>query len=147
MLSFLRWERQQNDFFKSISSSHITLSFLFIWNENDKYVHALPNFLENHTRIQTKNRFSDQNGAKPIPFGAAHAYITEYPLWLFLDKITWEDQKFKENGPHHWLHFSLLISFLCLWFVSRGELIAKGEAAFINIVEFKTKVVCFFLFL
>ena len=43
--------------------------------------------LENHTRFQTKMgnvfaRFSDQNGAKTLPFGAAHtvmACIREYP--------------------------------------------------------------------
>ena len=28
--------------FKSISNSHISLSFLLIWNWNDKYVHTLP---------------------------------------------------------------------------------------------------------
>ena len=40
---------------RPISNSHITLSFLFIWNWNDKYVFMpLPNSLENHTRIQTK---------------------------------------------------------------------------------------------
>ena len=28
--------RQQKDFLKSVSSSHISLSLLFIWNSNDK---------------------------------------------------------------------------------------------------------------
>ena len=43
--------------------------------------------LENHTRFnftgQNLYPFSDQNGSKTIPFGAAHtyiAYIGEYPL-------------------------------------------------------------------
>ena len=42
--------------------------------------------LENHTRFKTimvKIYFSDQNGSKTIPFGAAHtyiAYIGKYPL-------------------------------------------------------------------
>ena len=79
-------ERQQKDFLKSISNSHITLASLFIWNGNDKFVHTLRYSLKNHTRIQTKNRqnlhpFSDQNDAKTTPFGAAHtykAYIMEY---------------------------------------------------------------------
>ena len=37
--------------------------------------------LENHTRFKTMHNgqnlypFSDQNGSKPIPFGAAHTYI------------------------------------------------------------------------
>ena len=42
-------------------------------------------FFENHTLFSTKmdfSVFSDQNGAKMIPFGAAHSYMTymsEYP--------------------------------------------------------------------
>ena len=67
-------ERQQKGFLKSISNSHIILSFLFIWNWNDKYVHALPNSLENHTRIQTKigkvyARFQRKTAQKPYPLG------------------------------------------------------------------------------
>ena len=44
MLSLLRLERKQKKYFKSISNSHISLSFLLVWNWNDKYVHTLPLF-------------------------------------------------------------------------------------------------------
>ena len=52
MLSLLKLERQEKVLLESTSSSHITLSFLFIWNQmiNTFIVHSL----ENHTRIQTK---------------------------------------------------------------------------------------------
>ena len=53
--------------------------------------------------FRPKIGFQTKTVQNPYPLGAAHAYITEYPPWLSLDKITWEDQKFKENGPHHWL--------------------------------------------
>ena len=71
MSSLLRLEREQKD-------SHITPSYLFIWNENDKYVHALQYSLEKHSLIQTKigkslYPFSDRKGAKTIPIGAAHS--------------------------------------------------------------------------
>ena len=48
-----------------ISNSHISISFLFIWNVNNKYVHTctLPWF------PRTKK------GPKTLPFGAAHTYI------------------------------------------------------------------------
>ena len=45
---------QTKKLFKSISNSHISLSFLLIWNWNDKYVHTLRSSLENNTRFQTK---------------------------------------------------------------------------------------------
>ena len=67
--------------FKSILNSHISLSFLLKWNWNDKYVQYTPSrsSLENHTWFQTKMGsvypFSDQNGAKTLPGGAAHTYI------------------------------------------------------------------------
>ena len=44
MSPLLRLERKQKKFFKPISNSHISLSFLLIWNWNDKYVHILPYF-------------------------------------------------------------------------------------------------------
>ena len=74
MLSLLRLERKQKNI-QSISNSHISLSFLLIWNWNDKYVHSLCISLENHTRFQTKvgkvyTGFQlDQNGAKTLPDG------------------------------------------------------------------------------
>ena len=43
--------------------------------------------LENHTRFKTNGQslypFSDQNGSKTIPFGAAHTYIAPRPGDLF----------------------------------------------------------------
>ena len=53
MLSLLRLERKQKNI-QAISNSHISLSFLLIWNWNDKYVHTLRSSLENHIRFQTK---------------------------------------------------------------------------------------------
>ena len=72
--------------FKPISNSHVSLSFLLIWNWNDKYVHTLRSSLENHTRFQTKmgkvyTRLQTKTTQKPHN-GTAHtyiAYIREYP--------------------------------------------------------------------
>ena len=82
MSLLLRLEQQQKTFVKIHSNSHISLSFFLIsWSE-------MLNTFENHTRFQTKIRantvysFSDQTGAKTLPFGAAHAYmacIREHP--------------------------------------------------------------------
>ena len=72
----------QKDFLKSISNSHITLSFLFIWSWNDQHI---------DTRYQSwfpckPYPIPDQNGAKTLPLpptlGLAHtymAYIRECP--------------------------------------------------------------------
>ena len=83
-LTVLRLERQEKDFLKSTSKSQITLSFLFIWNLNDIYVHAFPRkpYPNSDQNRQNLYPFSDQNGAKTLPFGAAHTYkanIREYP--------------------------------------------------------------------
>ena len=66
-----RLERhQQRDVLKSLSYSHIyTLSFLFLWNWIDKYVHAFPwkpypNSDQNRQRVYP---FSDRNAQKPYP--------------------------------------------------------------------------------
>ena len=41
--SSLLWlEGQQKNFLKVIYNLQITLSFLFIWNWNNKYIHTLP---------------------------------------------------------------------------------------------------------
>ena len=67
---------QTQKLFKSISNSLISLSFLLIWNWNDKNVQTLRNFL------RKPNPFSDQNDANTLPDGAAHthmAYIRECP--------------------------------------------------------------------
>ena len=73
MLSLLKLERQEKVLLESTSSSHITLSFLFIWNQmiNTFIVHSL----ENHTRIQTKidkvyanyTRFLTKTAQNPYP--------------------------------------------------------------------------------
>ena len=44
MSSLLRLERKQKSVFKYILNSHISVSFLFIWNWNDNYVHTLLQF-------------------------------------------------------------------------------------------------------
>ena len=63
-----------------------SLSLPFIWSWKDKNVYTFPWFrwkpdLSDHNG-QNLYPFSDQNGSKTIPFGAAHtyiAYIGEYP--------------------------------------------------------------------
>ena len=42
MSSSLTLKPQRKDFLKSISNSHITLSFLFIWNWNDEHIDTQP---------------------------------------------------------------------------------------------------------
>ena len=55
MSSLLRLESNIKDFLKSISNSHISLSFSLIWNWSYyKYDHTLRSSLENHTRFQTE---------------------------------------------------------------------------------------------
>ena len=67
------------------------------------------------------------NGAKTIPFGAAHTYkanIREYPPpppGISLDEITWEDRKFTANGPHQWLSAFQSRSFACGLLVEVNE--------------------------
>ena len=86
MLSLLTLERKQTNSSNPFSNSHISLSFLLIWNWNDKYLHTLPYFPRKPYPIPDQNGqsvypFSDQNGAKTLPDGAAHtsiAYIREY---------------------------------------------------------------------
>ena len=77
MLSLFRLERKQKNI-QAISNSHISLSFLLIWNWNDKYVHTLRSSLEDHTRYQTKmgkvyTRFQTKTAQKPYPMGQ-HKY-------------------------------------------------------------------------
>ena len=82
MLSLLRLERQEKDFVKAISNLPITLSFLFISNSNDKYGLAFPNSLDSDQNKLSLYPFSDQKGAKIIPFGATYTYkaiVREYP--------------------------------------------------------------------
>ena len=75
-------QRKRKKFFKSLSNSHISLSFLtHLPNGNDKYVHTLRSFLENHTQFQTKmgkvyTRFRTKTAEKPYPMGR------HIPIWL-----------------------------------------------------------------
>ena len=110
MSSLLRVKPQQRDLLKSISNLHITLSFWFIWNWNDKHIDKQPSFLCKPYSIPDQNGqnlypFSDQNGAKTLPFGAAHTFMAytcirkyppppHHPIWgppppgpLFFPKI------------------------------------------------------------
>ena len=54
MSSLLRLKPQQKDFLKSVSNSHITLSFLFIWIGTTNPLIHNRTFFVNHTRFQTK---------------------------------------------------------------------------------------------
>ena len=89
---------KQKKFFKAISNSHVSISFLLIWNWNYKYVYRLPYFPRKPYPTPDQNGqieypFSNQNGAKTLPNGAGHTYIAhirEYPpgfitkLWCWL---------------------------------------------------------------
>ena len=88
MLSLLRLEREQNNSSNSfLIRIFFFLSFLLIWNSNDKDVCTLPQFPQKPYPIPVQNGqrlypFSDQNGTKTLPDGAAHtyiAYIRVYP--------------------------------------------------------------------
>ena len=68
--------------FECISNSRISISFLFIWNCNDKYIHTLPQFPPKPYPIpdqsgQSVYKFSNQKGPKIQPFGAAHTYMAD----------------------------------------------------------------------
>ena len=82
MSSLLRLNVQQKDFLKSISNSHITLSFLFSWNSEttNTSIHHRSSFV-NHNRFQTKvsnvyTRFQTKTEQKPYPMGR------HIPIWL-----------------------------------------------------------------
>ena len=71
---------QTNKFFKFISNSHISLSFLLIWNGSDLvFIHSRSS-LKNHTRFQTKmdkvyTRFQTKTAQKHHPMGR------HIPIW------------------------------------------------------------------
>ena len=77
---------QTKKFFESIYNSYISLSFLLIWNWNDKYVDTITWFPRKPNPIPDQNGqnlypFLDQKGAKTQLVGAADtymAYIREY---------------------------------------------------------------------
>ena len=57
-----------------ISNSHISISSLFIWNWNDKYVHTdvrSRSFLKTHTRFQC---FHTKKAQKPYTSGRTYLY-------------------------------------------------------------------------
>ena len=63
----------RQSFLKSISNSHFTLSFLFSWNWNDDHIDTQPYLLHKpypipHQNEQSLYPFSDQNGAKTLPY-------------------------------------------------------------------------------
>ena len=74
MSSLERLKRQQKYFLKSISNSHITLSFpSFGIETTNTLIHNRSSFV-NHTRFQTKlgkiyTRFQTKTGQKPYPLG------------------------------------------------------------------------------
>ena len=77
MSSLLRLKPPQKDLFNTISNSHITLSFLFIWIETtNKLIHNRSSFV-NHTRFPTKmgkiyTRFQTKTVQNPHPFGGTY---------------------------------------------------------------------------
>ena len=88
LTNYLDKSSDKNDFLKSISNSYISLSFLLIWNWNDKLDHSVLLFPRKACPIPDQS--GDQNSAKTIPFGAAHtymAYVSEYPPSRILEKF------------------------------------------------------------
>ena len=76
-----RLKRQQKYFLKSISNSHITLSFPSFGIETTNTLIHNRSSVVNHTRFQTKmgkvyNRFQTKTGQKPYPLG------WHIPIWL-----------------------------------------------------------------
>ena len=66
---------QTKKFLKSISNSHISLSFSLIWNWNDNYVHTLP-------LVPSKTIPNSPKWCKNLADGVVHtyiAYVREYP--------------------------------------------------------------------
>ena len=77
-LTVLRLERQEKDFLKSTSNSHITLSFLSysfgIKTTKRETTNTFMHSLENHTRVQTRiskvyTPFQTKTAQKPYPLG------------------------------------------------------------------------------
>ena len=72
---------QTKNLFKCISNLYISISFLFIWNWNDNYVHTgSRSSFEKRTRFHTPGQslypFSDPTAQKPYPLGR------HIPTWL-----------------------------------------------------------------
>ena len=120
-------------------------------------IHNRSSFV-NRTRFQTKMGkvydypFSDQNGAKTLPFGATHtymAYIREYPLnvtslkWSSL--ITFDDFR----DPHPPLNPSKDFSDPPFWVLSYDRPPPPSPLLFSNSASFSTKgikldIICFY---
>ena len=114
----LRLDKQKKSF-KSTSNSHTSISFLLIWNWNDKHVHTLRNSLENHTRLQTKmgkayTRFQTKTAQKTylegqhipirlIPQGLAYRGVLTVRLWTSFQMRKQE----KTEGPKPWCHLRI----------------------------------------
>ena len=81
MSSLLRLNVQQKDFLKSISNSHITLSFLFSWNSEttNTSIHHRSSFV-NYTRFQTRSEqsvysfFRPKQSKNPTRWGGTYLY-------------------------------------------------------------------------
>ena len=80
-----RLKRQQKYFLKSISNSHVTLSFPSLGIETTNTLIHNRSSVVNHTRFQTKmgkvyNRFQTKTGQKPFSAAQTYmAYIRVYP--------------------------------------------------------------------
>ena len=88
MLPLLRLERKQNNFSIPFRIRIFTLSFLLIWNWNDKYIHTLSSSLENHTRFHAKmgkvyTRFQTKATQKPYRMGR-HIPLDDHSSMQFM---------------------------------------------------------------
>ena len=88
---------QTKNLFKCISNLYISISFLFIWNWNDNYVHTgSRSSFEKRTRFHTPGQslypFSDPTAQKPYPLGrrgtyqrGLHTGVPNTPHWCDID--------------------------------------------------------------
>ena len=70
---------QTKKILKAISNSHISLSFLFVWNWTNKYFHTFPQISAKPYSIP------DKNGSIPI-FRPLERHI---PIWLIQESTLW----------------------------------------------------------
>ena len=106
MFSLLRLERKQTNssdplririfFFLSYSFGIETINTFMHSHSSPEHYHPLPN-----QNGQSVYPFSDQNGAKTLPGGAAHtyiAYIREYPPGFFQLLRDFVPKKWSQTG-------------------------------------------------
>ena len=77
MSSLLRLDQQQKRYLTACKQTLFYFSFCYFSfgiETINTFIHSRGS-LENHTRFQTPYLFSDQNGAKTIPFGVAYSYM------------------------------------------------------------------------